>query len=216
MQTATRPNEEHRNGNAGSHSVPTTRPTKEHETPTVPTVEVVVPVYNEERAVEENILRLHAYLHEWFPLPTRITIADNASTDDTWRLATELAEELSDVRALHLDAKGRGRALRAAWSLSDAAVVAYMDLDLSTGLSALLPLVTPLLSGHSDVSIGSRLNRRSRVVRGPKRESISRLYNLLSRSASASVRSAAPSRNGTTPTAARTGAGSSKAPPMAG
>ena len=183
MQTVTRPNEKHRNGNGESHSVPTTRPTREHETPTVPAVEVVVPVYNEERALDENIRRLHAYLHEWFPLPTRITIADNASTDDSWRLAAELAEELSDVRALHLEAKGRGQALRAAWSLSDAAVVAYMDVDLSTRLSALLPLVAPLLSGHSDVAIGTRLNKRSRVVRGAKRELISRLYNLLLKTA---------------------------------
>jgi glycosyltransferase involved in cell wall biosynthesis len=146
---------------------------------TAPAVEIVVPVYNEERALDENIRRLHAYLHDWFPLPTRITIADNASTDSTWELATALADELSDVRAIHLDEKGRGRALRAAWSLSDAAVVSYMDVDLSTGLSALLPLVAPLLSGHSDVAIGSRLDKRARVVRGPKRELISRSYNLI-------------------------------------
>ena len=145
----------------------------------VPAVEVVIPVYNEERALDENVRRLHAYLHDWFPLPTRITIADNASTDSTWQIATALAEDLADVRAIHLDVKGRGRALRTAWSLSDAAVVSYMDVDLSTGLSALLPLVAPLLSGHSDVAIGSRLHRRARVVRGPKREMISRGYNLI-------------------------------------
>ena len=145
----------------------------------MPAVEVVIPVYNEERVLDENVRRLHAYLHDWFPLPTRITIADNASTDGTWQVATALAEELTDVRAIHLDVKGRGRALRTAWSLSDAAVVSYMDVDLSTGLSALLPLVAPLLSGHSDVAIGSRLHRRARVVRGPKREMISRGYNLI-------------------------------------
>ncbi len=145
----------------------------------VPAVEVVIPVYNEERALDENIRRLHAYLHDWFPLPTRITIADNASIDSTWQIATALAEDLPDVRAIHLDVKGRGRALRTAWSLSDAAVVSYMDVDLSTGLSALLPLVAPLLSGHSDVAIGSRLRRGARVVRGPKREMISRGYNLI-------------------------------------
>jgi putative flippase GtrA len=90
-----------------------------------------------------------------------------------------LANEVQGVRAVHLERKGRGLALRAAWSASEAPVVAYMDVDLSTDLDALLPLVAPLLSGHSDVAIGSRLAAGSRVVRGPKREAISRTYNLL-------------------------------------
>ncbi len=80
---------------------------------------------------------------------------------------------------MHLDRKGRGYALRAAWSSSEAPVVAYMDVDLSTSLPALLPLVAPLLSGHRDVTIGSRLAPGAHVVRGPKRELISRAYNLL-------------------------------------
>ncbi len=87
--------------------------------------------------------------------------------------------ELDGVDARHLDQKGRGRALRAAWSASTSRVVAYMDVDLSTDLDALLPLVAPLLSGHSDVAIGTRLASGARVVRGPKRELISRGYNLI-------------------------------------
>jgi putative flippase GtrA len=144
-----------------------------------PTVEVVVPVYNEERDLEPRVRKLHDYLSGSFPFDFRITIADNASTDATWPLAQRLAGELDHVRAVHLDAKGRGRALRAVWSDSPAAVLAYMDVDLSTGLEALLPLVAPLISGHSDVAIGTRLSRGARVVRGPKRELISRGYNLL-------------------------------------
>ena len=82
---------------------------------------------------------------------------------------------------MHLAQKGRGRALAAVWSASDAPVLAYMDVDLSTDLGGLLPLVAPLISGHSDVAIGSRLARGARVVRGPKREFISRCYNLILR-----------------------------------
>jgi putative flippase GtrA len=144
-----------------------------------PTVEIVVPVYNEERDLDPRVRKLHDYLSGSFPFDFRITIADNASTDATWPLAQRLAGELDHVQAVHLDAKGRGRALRAVWSDSPAAVLAYMDVDLSTGLEALLPLVAPLISGHSDVAIGSRLSRGARVVRGPKRELISRGYNLL-------------------------------------
>src|SRR4051812_32995989 len=143
------------------------------------TVEIVIPVYNEEAGLARSIRRLHTYLRERFPLTWQITIADNASTDGTWTLARDLAHELDGVRATHLNEKGRGRALRACWSMSDAAVVAYMDVDLSTDLDALLPLVAPLVTGHSDVAIGTRLAAGSRVVRGPKREAISRSYNLI-------------------------------------
>ena len=142
-------------------------------------VEIVLPVYNEEADLESSVRRLHEYLSTRFPLRWLITIADNASTDNTWGIACRLAYDLPGVQAMHLDAKGRGRALRAAWSASTAPVLAYMDIDLSTDLDALLPLVAPLVSRHSDLAIGSRLASSSRVARGPKREVISRGYNLL-------------------------------------
>jgi putative flippase GtrA len=146
-----------------------------------PVLDVVVPVHNEEHDLAGCVLRLHEMLSGWFPHPFRITIADNASTDGTRAIAERLAAELAEVAVVHLPEKGRGRALRAVWSASDAAVLAYLDVDLSTDLAALPPLVAPLLSGHSDVAIGSRLARGARVVRGPKRELISRCYNLLLR-----------------------------------
>ncbi|MFC8298401.1 glycosyltransferase [Micromonospora orduensis] len=146
-------------------------------------LDVVIPVYNEETDLGPCVRRLHAHLSEHFPYPFQITIADNASVDDTLTVADGLAGELPGVEVLHLDAKGRGRALSAAWSASSAPVLAYMDVDLSTDLAALLPLVAPLISGHSDLAIGTRLARTSRVVRGTKREVISRAYNLLLRGA---------------------------------
>lgn len=144
-----------------------------------PDVEIVIPVYNEEAGLERSIHRLHEFLVEQFPFSYRITIADNASTDSTLLIANVLSAQLSNVNVIHLDQKGRGRALQAAWARSNAAVLAYMDVDLSTDLAALLPLVAPLLSGHSDISIGSRLTDNARVLRGPKRETISRCYNVL-------------------------------------
>jgi putative flippase GtrA len=149
----------------------------------VPVLDVVVPVYNEQDDLADSVHRLHRHLAENFPFEARITIADNASTDNTPQIAAVLAHELTDVRVVRLEQKGRGRALHAVWSKSDAPVLAYMDVDLSTDLAALAPLVAPLISGHSDLAIGSRLARGSRVVRGPKREVISRCYNLLLKSA---------------------------------
>src|SRR6476469_9099502 len=145
-------------------------------------LDIVIPVHNEERDLPGSVRRLHRYLVAEVPYPSRITIADNASTDNTLAVAEALAEQLSDVEVIHLDEKGRGGALYAAWMASGAAVVAYMDVDLSTDLTALMPLVAPLISGHSDVAIGSRLAASSRVVRGPKREFVSRSYNLILRS----------------------------------
>jgi putative flippase GtrA len=148
----------------------------------VPVLDVVIPVYNEQAALADSVHRLHRYLRDSFPYPVRITIADNASIDDTPRIADELAAELDDVRVVRLEQKGRGRALHQVWSQSDAMVLVYMDVDLSTDLAAVAPLVAPLISGHSDLAIGTRLGRGSRVVRGAKREFISRCYNLILRS----------------------------------
>ncbi|MEU0784122.1 bifunctional glycosyltransferase family 2/GtrA family protein [Streptomyces sp. NPDC006173] len=149
---------------------------------TEPVLDVVVPVFNEETDLEPSVRRLHAHLRETFPYPFRITVADNASTDTTPLIAARLAAELPEARWIRLEEKGRGRALRTAWSASRAPVLAYLDVDLSTELNALLPLVAPLISGHSDIAIGTRLARGSRVVRGPRREIISRCYNALLRS----------------------------------
>jgi putative flippase GtrA len=146
-----------------------------------PVVEIVVPVYNEAADLERSIRHLDAFLDVDFPFTARITVVDNASTDGTLMIAQRLSAELGRVDVIHLDAKGRGRALQAAWTTSEAYVLAYMDVDLATDLSALLPLIAPLVSGHSDIAIGSRLLRGANVVRGAKREIISRGYNLLLR-----------------------------------
>jgi glycosyltransferase involved in cell wall biosynthesis len=147
----------------------------------LPVVEIVVPVYNEQEALPDSVRRLHDHLSGGFPFAWRIVVANNASTDATAQVARALAEDLPGVSLLDLPEKGRGRALRTAWTASDADVLCYMDVDLSTDLNALLPLVAPLVSGHSDLAIGTRLARGSNVVRGPKREFISRAYNQILR-----------------------------------
>lgn len=144
-------------------------------------LEIVVPVFNEQAVLEKSITKLANYLLQEMPSTWQITIADNASTDNTGAIGSRLATKLPNVAYRRLDVKGRGFALRDAWSASSARVLAYLDVDLSTDLAALPPLVAPLLSGHSDVSIGTRLGQSSRVSRGPKREFISRAYNYLLR-----------------------------------
>jgi glycosyltransferase involved in cell wall biosynthesis len=143
------------------------------------TVEVVIPVYDEERALGPNVELLLGYLRSEFPFPFRVVVADNASRDATPLVAAELARRHQEVSVLRLEEKGRGRALRAAWSASSAHVVSYMDVDLSTNLESFLPLVAPIMSGHSELAIGTRLARQADVRRRLKREVLSRGYNAI-------------------------------------
>jgi glycosyltransferase involved in cell wall biosynthesis len=145
----------------------------------VQSVDVVVPVYNEDAALQPSIELLLGYLRAEYPFRFAIVIADNASSDGTAAIADALSGEHAEVSALHLDRKGRGLALRTAWLASAAHVVSYMDVDLSTNLESFLPLVAPLLSGHSEVAIGTRLDHQAHVRRQVKREVLSRGYNAL-------------------------------------
>jgi glycosyltransferase involved in cell wall biosynthesis len=149
--------------------------------PNLQSVEIVVPVHNEEATLGHNVEALLDHLRRAFPFRFRITIADNASLDGTPRVAAALAEAHGEVAMQRLEEKGRGRALRAAWLASDADVVSYMDVDLSTNLESFLPLVAPILSGHSELAIGTRSNHSAHVRRQLKREVLSRGYNGLVR-----------------------------------
>ncbi|MFI7127624.1 glycosyltransferase [Nonomuraea sp. NPDC050153] len=144
-------------------------------------VDIVIPVLNEERALPGCVRTLSRFLGDGFPLPWRITIVDNGSTDATWPVANELAVEFEHVHVRRLDIRGRGAALRAAWQDSPADIVAYMDVDLSTDLDALFPLVASVASGHSEIAVGTRLARSARTRRSLRREVVSRAYNALLR-----------------------------------
>jgi len=141
-------------------------------------VDVVVPVYNEEKALARSVAVLRDFLAENLSCRWQIVIADNGSLDGTLAVAEDLSQQYTDVRYIQLELKGRGRALRKAWLESDADVVSYMDVDLSTRLDAFPELIRALDEGY-DIAIGSRLMKGSRVKRSLKREVASRGYNLL-------------------------------------
>jgi glycosyltransferase involved in cell wall biosynthesis len=149
----------------------------------VASVEVVIPVLNEERDLPPCIEQLSAFLagslagHEW-----RIIVADNGSTDGTLDVCKRLASERPDeVGYVHLDVRGRGLALRTAWLASEADIVSYMDVDLSTGLDAFPTMVNAIANDGVQVAFGSRLKRGARIRRSLKREVVSRAYNMLIR-----------------------------------
>jgi len=140
-------------------------------------VDMVIPCYNEERILADSIARLRAWAAQHLPYRWRVVIADNASTDDTLAVARRLAaEHPDDVAVVHLDRKGRGRALKKAWLESPADAMCYMDVDLSTDLDMIAPLLAGVLEGGCDVAYGSRVSRGSDVRRSLKREINSRGY----------------------------------------
>ena len=148
------------------------------------TLDVVLPGLNEEDSLAGAVSTLgefmtrHMDAYRW-----RIVVADNGSTDATPDIGRRLAAEHDSVRYLRLEQRGRGRALKHAWTKSDADVMAYMDMDLSTDLCALPPMVSAIADDGHDVAIGSRLKRGAQVIgRSPKREVISRCYSLIFRS----------------------------------
>jgi hypothetical protein len=144
-----------------------------------PTVAVVIPVLNEAHVLEKSIGILLEYLREDFPYPAHIIIAENGSTDGTEIIAHRLAETYEDVRVIALSQRGRGRALRTAWSQSQADIVAYMDVDLSTELRALESLCRGIHEEGYDIATGSRLLPASQTTRCLKREVLSRVYNMM-------------------------------------
>ena len=154
-------------------------PDTETDLLTHPTVELVIPTLNEAHVIEGTVHKVLEYLRESFPYPARVLIADNGSADGTGELAERLSRQLDDVRCLRLHLEGRGRALKEAWSSSDADIVAYTDVDLSTDLVHLEPLCRRLASGEAELATGSRLLPDSETTRGLKREIISRGYNLV-------------------------------------
>jgi glycosyltransferase involved in cell wall biosynthesis len=140
-------------------------------------VDLVIPCYNEERVLAESVGRLKAWAAANLPYKWRVVVADNASTDGTLAVAQRLAAEDPDaVAVVHLDRKGRGRALKRAWLESNADAMCYMDVDLSTDLEMITPLLAGVLDEGCDVAYGSRVSRGSDVERSLKREINSRGY----------------------------------------
>ena len=142
-------------------------------------VDVVVPVYNEERDLPTRIPQLWGFLREHLLCPWNIVIADNGSTDGSLEIARNISHRYAGVTYVHLTQKGRGRALKKAWLESTADIVSYMDVDLATDREALPRLLAAVEQEGYDIAIGSRLAKGARVVRSAKREFTSRAYNLL-------------------------------------
>ena len=144
-------------------------------------VDLFIPCYNEERVLADSVEKLRDWCaqnlseHRW-----RVVVADNASKDRTLEVAKELAAAHSDDTGyIHLDQKGRGRALKRGWLESHADAMCYMDVDLSTDLAMITPLLKAVMEDGYDIAYGSRVAKGADIQRSLKREINSRGYILL-------------------------------------
>ena len=141
-------------------------------------VDVVIPVLNEAHVLRNSVLTARDFLTQHLPCQWRVVVVDNGSSDGTDAVARRLSQEYSDVRFIQLPQRGRGRALRHAWTQSDADIMCYTDVDLSTELAALPKMVQAIAVDGFELATGSRLLPQSQTTRSPKREFISRCYNI--------------------------------------
>lgn len=148
-----------------------------------PFIDIAIPLYNEEKRIEASVRKLLRFLQESaFPYRYRLTLTNNASTDGSRRIIEDLAKEFPQIKVINLEKKGKGLAVRTAWSKSDADILAFMDADMSSDLKFLRPLVDGVISGRCDLSIGNRLGPSSKVYsRRVVRKIVSRVYNVMAR-----------------------------------
>ena len=128
------------------------------------TVDIVVPVYNEQETLATQIKKLHNYVEQIEKINCSIIIANNGSQDETASIAIELTKIYSNVRYSFTSQPGPGKILKQCWSQSDADIVGYMDLDLSTSLHHFSEAVELLSDDSCDVVNGSRLLPESQVI----------------------------------------------------
>ncbi len=147
-----------------------------------PSIEITIPILNEEATLDKQVRAVHHYIENNLSDLGQITIilADNGSTDATPKIASSLAQEHSGIHYLRLEQRGVGRALKASWVQSKAEIVGYMDLDLATDLRYLRPALEKLRADEADIVTGSRLAKGARVIgRSAVRNFTSRCFNLI-------------------------------------
>lgn len=143
-------------------------------------IEVIFPVYNEGSTIYDQIKKFNKFFDIDFKKNLYITVADNGSNDNTFTICNDLLNKKLINNYLSISQKGRGRAIKQSIINSDADIVSYMDIDLSTDLDHFKDLVESIYLKGYDISIGSRLSKTSKVIGRKKiREFTSRAYNLL-------------------------------------
>ena len=143
-------------------------------------VELIFPVLNEANSLRAQLEKVRGFVSKNLQYSFNITVVDNGSTDETKLVIKKMIKEKIVDKYIHLSERGRGRAIKTAVDKSKSEIVAYMDIDLSTDLKFLIPLIDSIYKYGYDISIGSRLSKGSKVIgRKMIREITSRSYNFI-------------------------------------
>src|SRR3990172_1922758 len=133
-------------------------------------VEIVIPVLNEEEVLEDNIVRLNDFLAKNCSIPWQITIFSNGSTDGTVEIGTRLSRRFSRVKFMHIPERGKAKAYKIAWPISKASIVGFMDADMSTEFEAIPKCLDAIIDGKADIAIGDRHSDQAMIERSLKRD----------------------------------------------
>lgn len=144
-------------------------------------ISVVLPAHNEAGRIEDAVRQTKKALAD-FSSSYEIIIAEDGSTDGTAEIASRITSEDSFVRLMHSESRlGRGKALNHAFKLANGEILVYMDVDLSTDLIYLKPLIEAIEKEKYEFATGSRMKKGKEVKRSFKRAAMSKVFNFLVR-----------------------------------
>lgn len=143
------------------------------------TIDVLLPIYNEEKILDANIRLLFGYCQHHLAGDWQLMLIINGSVDQSLTIAENLAQEFEQIKIINLPTGGKGQALKTGLQYSTAEVAVYMDIDLAVALSALPPLISLVAENKGALAIGSRLLPASQTERSWLRNYSSKLYNWL-------------------------------------
>ena len=146
-----------------------------------PKISVFVPIYNEERVLYKNIMRILDSIKK-ITNSFELIIVDDNSSDKSPDICKKLAKKSSKVRYLRYNnGPSRRENLAISFKKAKGNVIVMMDIDLSVDPAFMGRLIKEIENG-ADISTGSRYLKGSFIKRTFKRRVISCFYNLFMRS----------------------------------
>lgn len=143
-------------------------------------ISIFVPAYNEEKILEENILRLHNFLKKNIR-DYKIIILDSSSKDKTPEISKRINKKFKKILYLNNEKRGKGIAIKEASLKMNSDFYSFIDIDMPINLEEYVRIIKKVIDGETDICIASKYVRGSVYNRPLKRVVASKAYNLISR-----------------------------------
>ncbi|MFH2021259.1 MAG: glycosyltransferase family 2 protein [archaeon] len=109
---------------------------------------IIIPVYNEEKIIKKNSLRLQKYVEN---LGCEIIVCSNGSTDKT----VSILRKIKGIKILAIKEKGTGIAFISAVKKASAPIILLIDIDLTTNMEFINQAIIKIK--HYDIVSGSKI-----------------------------------------------------------